>query len=111
MLRHTAVRHPDEMFLRVWHYEVAEGREADFEQVYGADGDWARLFARSRGYLGTELFRSLGESRSYVTVDRFGDEDLWRRFLTDHAGAYAALDRRGEGLTVREREIATNVLP
>ena len=95
----------------MWQYEVAKGRETEFEQVYGADGDWARLFARSSGYLGTDLFRNLSVVRSYLTVDRFGDEDLWRQFLLDHAAAYAALDRRGDGLTVRELEIAASVLP
>jgi len=39
------------MLVRVWEYEVAPGREAEFEQLYGSAGAWAQLFARSAGHL------------------------------------------------------------
>jgi heme-degrading monooxygenase HmoA len=64
------VRQRDTVFLRLWEYNVVEGRETDFERIYAADGDWVRLFAASDGYLGTELFRCLGELRRYITAQR-----------------------------------------
>jgi heme-degrading monooxygenase HmoA len=94
-------------FLRVWQYDVAEGREAEFERMYAGDGPWARLFAHSDGFLGTELFRNVDAPRQYVTVDRFTSVEAWTRFSELYAAEYSELDRRGEGLTVSEREIAT----
>jgi heme-degrading monooxygenase HmoA len=93
------------MFVRVWEYEVVPGREAEFEQVYGSAGDWARLFARSAGHLGTELFRGVDRPTRYLTVDRFSDSDSWQGFLTEHGDDYAELDIRCAALTTSEAEI------
>ncbi|HET8927287.1 MAG TPA: hypothetical protein VFN24_05590 [Microbacterium sp.] len=95
------------MFLRMWEYEVAEGREPEFELMYGARGAWAQLFARSDQFRGTGLFRGVDDARTYLTVDRFTSARAWSRFLELHAAEYAALDSQGEGLTTSEREIAT----
>ncbi len=97
------------MYTRVWQYEVVAGREAEFERVYAGDGAWARLFAHSEGFLGTELFRSLSRPRGYLTVDRFTSEDAFRRLLEQQAGSYAELDRQSEVLTQSEQEIATGL--
>lgn len=37
-------------FQVVWRFRPAAGREAEFVAAYGPAGDWARLFARARGY-------------------------------------------------------------
>ena len=105
------MREADSVFTRVWQYEVVEGREAEFERVYAGDGAWARLFARSEGFLGTELFRSLSEPRGYLTVDRFTSADAFRRLLEQYAASYAELDRQAEALTLSEQEIATGIQP
>lgn len=99
------------MFVRVWQYEVVEGREAEFERMYAGDGAWARLFAASEGFLGTELFRSLSEPRGYLTVDRFTTAAAFRTLLEQHAVSYAELDTQAEGLTVSEHEVATGQQP
>jgi heme-degrading monooxygenase HmoA len=93
------------MLVRVWEYEVVPGREAEFEQLYGSAGAWARLFARSAGHVSTELYRSVDQPGRYLTVDRFSDADSWRRFLTEHGQDYADLDSRCAQLTTSQVEI------
>ena len=93
------------MLVRVWQYDVVPGVEAEFERVYGRNGDWARLFARSAGYLGTGLFRDVGVPGRYLTVDRFSGPDAWQPFLQVHGAAYEALDARCGRLTVSEVEL------
>jgi heme-degrading monooxygenase HmoA len=93
------------MLVRVWEYEVVAGREAEFEQLYGSDGAWTRLFARSAGHVSTELYRGVDLPARYLTVDRFSDTDSWQRFLTEHGGDYADLDSRCAQLTTSEVEI------
>jgi heme-degrading monooxygenase HmoA len=91
---------------RVWQYDVRPGAEAEFEEAYGADGSWARLFAAGTGYLGTELFRSLDVPGRYLSVDRFLDAPTWHRFLADHGSAYQQLDEQCADLTLTEQELA-----
>ena len=106
-----AMRQPDSVFTRIWQYEVAEGREPEFERLYAGDGAWARLFEDSEGFLGTELFRSLSHPRGYLTVDRFTSAEAFRTFLAHHASAYAELDREAEAMKVSEQEIASGAQP
>jgi hypothetical protein len=93
------------MLVRVWEYEVVPGREVEFEQLYGSDGAWAQLFARSAGHLSTELYRGVDLPARYLTVDRFSDADSWQRFLSEHGKDYAELDSRCAKLTTSQVEI------
>lgn len=92
--------------IRVWEYDVPEASRAEFVRRYGADGDWAQLFASSAGFRGTELFASLSDPGRYLTVDRFTDEDAWRAFMAEHGDAYRRLDEATEGLTTGQRELS-----
>ncbi len=80
-------------YVRLWRYEVTPGREHDFVKAYGPEGDWARLFRRGEGYLGTELLRASPPATGYLTLDRWRSETDWRRFLEKQHSAYAELDR------------------
>jgi heme-degrading monooxygenase HmoA len=93
------------VFVRVWQYDVVPGAEAEFERVYGSDGDWARLFGTSVGYLGTGLFRDVEQPGRYLTVDRFSGVDVWQQFLQAHREQYDALEARTAELTVSEIEL------
>jgi len=104
------MRHDVTVFVRIWQYDVATEREAEFVRAYGADGDWARLFALSDGYLGTELFTRAGAPRRYLSVDRFTSVAAWHEFLAEHGTAYAALDQMTEGMTVAEHELSATDL-
>ena len=94
------------MKIRVWEYDVPESARTDFERVYGGQGDWARLFATSPGFLGSELFASTSEPGRYLTVDRFTDEAAWLAFLAEHRDAYERLDAECGSMTTGERELA-----
>jgi hypothetical protein len=93
------------MLVRVWQYDVAPGREAEFERLYGASGPWAQLFARSPDHLGTELFHAVEQPGRYLTVDRFSGAEGWQRFLRDHGTDYAELDSRCAELTCAEIDV------
>lgn len=96
------------MFVRVWQYDVAAERVAEFERVYGPDGDWARLFAASPGFVGTELFADVATPGRYLSVDRFTSEAAWQEFRTEHGPAYAALGRATVDLTLTNTELASS---
>ncbi len=86
----------------VWQFETDPARRAEFEAAYGPDGLWVTLFRQGDGYLDTELFREVGGSCRYVTIDRWLSRGSYDAFRLRHAAAHSALDTRCEALTVRE---------
>lgn len=91
-------------FIVIWQYQVRPGRRAKFERIYGPRGDWARLFARAEGYLGTELLRA-GKALHYVTIDRWASRSAYHLARKKHARDYRALDKFCEQLTQLEKRV------
>jgi heme-degrading monooxygenase HmoA len=87
----------------IWMYEVRPEAAPVFERIYGAEGDWVRLFRSARGYLGTELFRSVGMPGRYLTIDAWESLAAYDIFRARFAAAYAELDARCDDLTLTER--------
>jgi len=98
------------MFVILWEYEVKSGCEERFETVYGADGDWARLFRSDPNYRETRLLRDLSRPRWYLTLDYWDSEISFVQFKAAHEPSYTSLDHATEGLTVSERRLATFTL-
>ena len=94
------------MYIRVWEYEVVAKHNDAFVAAYGADGDWAQLFHRSRGHVGTELYRSTDDEAHFVTVDRWTDQATWRAFLEEWGEAYKSLDKSMNRLTASQRSLS-----
>ena len=91
------------MIAILWRYEVIPAHRAEFEATYGPTGDWARLFARSGGFRGTELMRAA--DGSYITLDVWRAKADFDAFLAEHGADYDALDRRAEGWTRAEHRL------
>lgn len=91
------------MIALVWRYEVRNEHRAAFEAAYGPAGEWARLFARSGGFRGTELLRA--DDGSYLTLDVWRARADFDAFMAEHRADYEALDRRTEEWTRCEHQI------
>jgi heme-degrading monooxygenase HmoA len=81
------------------------GHEDDFQRIYGAQGDWARLFLRGEGYVGTELSRDLENPQRYLVFDLWTSREAYERFRQKYAQEYASLDSRCEEMTSRENPL------
>ena len=92
-------------YVIVWAYEVRGDSTAEFEQLYGPDGEWGRLMSGHAGYRGTELLRDWDNPRRYLTVDRWDTIVDYERFRERSATESAALDAQGEELTLDETRI------
>ena len=97
----------DWKFVVIWEFHVRPGNEHRFEEIYGSDGEWARLFRSSEGYCGTELNRDFKVSLRYVTLDFWTSRDDYQRFREEHQAEYQVIDQRCEQLTEREIEIGS----
>jgi heme-degrading monooxygenase HmoA len=89
----------------VWVFIVKKNAEARFEQAYGPGGEWARLFARYSGFLGTTLLRDTSRPRRYLTIDAWKSRADRERMLAAAAEEYSALDAEFDALTESEAEI------
>ncbi len=96
------------MYTIVWSFQVRADAEPEFENAYGAQGDWVQLFRRAPGYVGTDLARSLSHGHSFYTVDCWESEQHFRDFRDTFQEQYEELDRLLEGLTESERLVAAD---
>jgi heme-degrading monooxygenase HmoA len=100
------------MYVILWRFRPLEGRESEFERAYGPSGEWALLFGRGDGYLGTELLRRSDDSREYLTLDRWVSRAAYEAFRSRFSSEYRRLDERLVELTEVEAPLgAFEVLP
>jgi heme-degrading monooxygenase HmoA len=92
-------------YVAAWEYVVRPSCIAEFERIYGSEGEWVRLFRRAAGYQRTELHRDRTQPTRFLTLDFWESREACERFKTAHASEYAELDAHCETLTEREREI------
>jgi heme-degrading monooxygenase HmoA len=97
----------------VFEYEVEDGARAEFERVYGSDGEWARFFRAGEGHLRTELHASAGEApdarRRFLVVDRWTTEEAYARFLAANGAEYERRSQATAPLYLSETRIGTFV--
>ena len=91
------------MFLALWEFEVKPGCEERFQLVYGADGEWVRLFRGDPSFIETRLLKDPAAVNKFVTVDFWTSREAYESFKELNHAAYVAIDKRCEGLTVSER--------
>ena len=99
------------MHLILWEFRTREGREKEFEEVYGSGGDWARLFQEDGEFLGTELFCDLDDPGRYVTLDRWVSRASYEAFRQRWRAEYETLDARCESLTRSEALLGCFLAP
>jgi heme-degrading monooxygenase HmoA len=79
------------MFAAVFEYRVDPSRTDAFEVTYGPSGEWAALFGRAEGYLGTDLWHDEDAPGHYLLLDRWESPDAYAEFRRAWATEYAAL--------------------
>jgi heme-degrading monooxygenase HmoA len=70
----------------VFSYEVRDA--AEFERVYGTEGEWAQFFRQGRGYIGTELLREMEGPGRYLVIDRWESADAYNAFVAERREEY-----------------------
>jgi heme-degrading monooxygenase HmoA len=85
----------------VFSYEVSAA--AEFERVYGPEGDWAEFFRAGRGYVGTELLCDVEQPGRYLVVDRWESREAYNAFVEANREAY--MRRVDDTAFLYEREL------
>jgi heme-degrading monooxygenase HmoA len=76
------------MLTLVFSYQARD--PAEFEGVYGPEGEWAQFFRSGRGYVGTELLRDVEAPGRYVVIDRWESAEAYNAFAGERQAEYMA---------------------
>jgi quinol monooxygenase YgiN len=93
------------MRIIIWEFRVRHEHIQQFISAYDANGDWAKLFRRAEGCLGTELLRSSDEPAIFLTIDRWENANCFKIFQQRFGAEYKKLDAQLEGWTSSEKKV------
>ena len=80
------------MIAIMWQFDVKPGRETEFEQLYGDDGEWTAMNRHTRSYLGSSFLHDQNRSSRYIVIE------YWSEMLvSDRPGRPFDRDRRVRG--------------
>ena len=61
------------MIAIMWQFDVRAGREAEFEQLYGADGAWTAMNRHTRSYLGSSFLNDQNRPSRYMVIEYWSE--------------------------------------
>lgn len=80
------------MIAIMWQFDVRKGREDDFEQFYGADGEWTSVNRLTRSYIGTSFLRDQNQSSRYIVIEYWSEMLVHEQHRAYRADAIATLE-------------------
>ena len=86
------------MIAIVWQFNVKNGREAEFEQLYGADGEWTTMNRHTRSYLGSSFLRDQSEPSRYLVIEYWSEMLVAEQHRAFRTGALAEFESRRTAL-------------
>jgi len=86
------------MIAIMWQFEVKAGREAEFEELYGVDGEWTALNRHTRSYLGTSFLHDQNRSSRYIVVEYWSEMVVYEQHRVFRSDEIALLDERSRML-------------
>jgi quinol monooxygenase YgiN len=84
-----------------WQFDVNPELQQEFEQFFGADGEWTKLSRRSRSFLGSSFLRDLAQPARYLLIEYWSEAFVYDRHLADYSGEMRQLEVQRERLVLR----------
>ncbi len=82
------------MIAIMWQFNVQEGREAEFEELYGTEGPWTALNRRTRSYLGTSFLRDQSQTSRYIVIEYWSEMLVYEEHRSSSAAALNSLEEQ-----------------
>ena len=86
------------MIAIMWQFEVKQGKETEFEKLYGAEGGWTAVNRHTRSYLGSSFLKDQVRSSRYIVVEYWSEMIVYEQHRTYRADAIAALEEQSAAL-------------
>jgi hypothetical protein len=82
------------MIAIAWHFDVLPGREHEFEQFFGADGEWTTVNRQTRSYLGSSFLHDQARPERYLLVEYWSEMVVYEEHREYHRNQIARLEQR-----------------
>jgi quinol monooxygenase YgiN len=82
------------MIAVVWQFDVKDGRQAEFEKLYGADGEWTSLNRQTRSYLGSSFLRDQSKPSRYLVIEYWSEMIVAEPHKAYRSDAMAMIETR-----------------
>jgi hypothetical protein len=82
----------------MWQFEVKHGRETEFEQLYGVDGEWTAMNRLARSYLGSSFLRDQTRRSRYIVIEYWSETLVYEHHRASRSEAIASLEERSQVL-------------
>src|SRR3569832_314742 len=86
------------MIAIMWQFDVKSGRESEFEEFYGADGEWTRVNRNARSYLGSSFLRDQNRSSRYIVIEYWSEMLVYEEHRAFRSDAIDSLEARRTAL-------------
>jgi hypothetical protein len=86
------------MIAIMWQFNVKDGRETEFEELYGVDGDWTSMNRRTRSYLGSSFLRDQNRPSRYIVIEYWSEMIIYEQHRSFRTAAIASLEERSTAL-------------
>jgi len=82
----------------MWQFTVKDGREAEFEQLLGAEGDWNVMNRRTRSFLGSSFLRDQASSSRYIVIEYWSEMLVYEQHRAYRTDALPGLEKQRDML-------------
>ncbi|HSL21491.1 MAG TPA: antibiotic biosynthesis monooxygenase [Vicinamibacterales bacterium] len=82
------------MIAIMWQFDVKTGRETEFEQLFGVDGEWTTLNRQTRSYLGSSFLRDQNRSSRYIVIEYWSEMIVYEQHRAYRSDAISSLEAR-----------------
>ena len=92
------------MIAIAWQFDVKPGKEAEFENFSGADGDWTAMSRHARSYLGCSFLKDQSLPQRYLLIEYWSEMLVYEQHKAYRSDAI-------EQLEARRRDLVDSVEP
>ena len=86
------------MIAIAWQFDVKKGREAEFEDLYGVEGEWTAMNRQTRSYLGSSFLLDQNRASRYVVIEYWSEMLVYEQHRTYKSTAITSLEQRSAAL-------------
>jgi quinol monooxygenase YgiN len=86
------------MIAIAWQFEVKKGREAEFEELYGVEGEWTAMNRHTRSYLGSSFLRDQNRTSRYLLIEYWSEMLVYEQHRGSRSAAITSLEERSAAL-------------
>ncbi len=86
------------MIAIMWQFDVKKGRENEFEQLYGVEGEWTAMNRHTRSYLGSSFLHDQNKSSRYIVIEYWSEMIVYEQHRAFRSDAITSLEERSAAL-------------